>query len=62
MTEVITSLKRLKCGQSYTAPDDDVLIIEPHNTYSDILRYVVSEIGDDARSLLDNILSEGVGG
>ena len=58
MTEVITPLLILKPGETYTAGEDGALVITERHTHADVLRYVVSDIGGDARSLLDALSGE----
>jgi hypothetical protein len=57
MGEVITPLLVLEQDETHTADEDWALVITGEHTHSDILRYVVSEIGSDARSLLEDILT-----
>jgi len=55
--EVITPLLVLEQGETYTVDEDGAVVITGEHTHSDILRYVVSDIGSDARSLLEDILT-----
>jgi hypothetical protein len=55
--EVTTPLLVLEQGENYTVDEDGAVVITGEHTHSDILRYVVSEIGSDARSLLEDILT-----
>jgi hypothetical protein len=55
--EVITPLLVLEQDETHTADEDWALVITGEHTHSDILRYVVSEIGSDARSLLEAALT-----
>jgi hypothetical protein len=57
MGEVITPLLVLKQGEAYTVDEDGAVVITGEHTHSDILRHVVSDIGGDARSLLEGILT-----
>ncbi len=55
--EVTTPLLVLEQGENYTVDEDGAVVITGEHTHSDILRYVVSDIGSDARSLLEDILT-----
>jgi hypothetical protein len=55
--EVTTPILVLEQGETYTVDEDGAVVITGEHTHSDILRYVVSEIGSDARSLLEDILT-----
>jgi hypothetical protein len=56
--EVTTPLLILKPGETFTADANGALVITERHTHSDVLRYVVSDIGSDARSLLDALTGE----
>jgi hypothetical protein len=55
--EIITPLLVLEQDETHTADEDGAVVITGKHTHSDILRYVVSDIGSDARSLLEGILT-----
>jgi len=55
--EVTTPLLVLEQDETYTVDEDGAVVITGEHTHSDILRYVVSDIGSDARSLLEDILT-----
>jgi hypothetical protein len=55
--EVITPLLVLEQDETYTVDEDGAVVITGEHTHSDILRHVVSDIGSDARSLLEDILT-----
>ena len=55
--EVTTPLLVLEQGENYTVDEDGAVVITGEHTHSDILRHVVSDIGSDARSLLEDILT-----
>jgi len=57
MGEVTTPLLVLEQGETYTVDEDGAVVITGEHTHSDILRHVVSDIGSDARSLLEDILT-----
>ena len=58
MGEIITPLIVIEQGETYTADEDGAVVITGEHTHSDILRHVVSDIGSDARSLLEEITRE----
>ena len=56
MAEVVTPLKRIACGDSFTADNGDVFVITDQHTHSDILRFVVADVGlSEAIFLLSNL-------
>jgi hypothetical protein len=57
MGEVATPLLVLEQGENYTVDEDGAVVITGEHTHSDILRHVVSDIGSDASSLLEGILT-----
>lgn len=67
--EIVRPLLTLDAGKAFRAGEDGAIVITPDHTHSDILRYVVADIGHaDAAALLDAItpagralLSEGEG-
>lgn len=59
MSEIKTPLTRLDPGETFTADDDEAFVITSRNSHADIIRYVVGDIGEDARLLFEQVLSEG---
>jgi len=56
MAEIITPLIELAEGETHTADHDGAVIITGKHTHSDVLRYVVSDVGiGDATFLLQQI-------
>lgn len=45
MVEISSALRRLVAGETYTADEDGAFVIEERHTHSDILRYVIADIG-----------------
>lgn len=66
MSEIKTKVIQLEEGKQYTAGCDEYLISENHNL-SDILRFVISQAGNDKAHVMailetvDIIQNEGVG-
>jgi hypothetical protein len=54
MAEIKTPLLRLAEGETFTAGEDGAFVITDAHTHSDILRYVVADVGKDhAAAILD---------
>lgn len=59
MTEIKSPLMFLAHGDSYTAPEDGAYIIGDRHTHSDILRFIIADIGkEDVASILQTIDEE----
>lgn len=56
--EIRTPLLTLNPGESYTAGEDPALVITEAHSHADIIRYVVSDIGEDALWLVSRALVE----
>jgi hypothetical protein len=57
--EIIKPLIRLAAGESYTAKEDGAHVITAEHTHSDILRFVIADLGaSEARFLIDGIEAE----
>lgn len=56
MAEVKTPLLRLTEGETFTSDADGALVITEAHTHSDILRYVVADIGkDDVLAIVETL-------
>lgn len=56
MAEICTPLRKLGGGKTYTADEDGAFVIEERHTHSDILRYVIAEIGKaDAIAIVETL-------
>ena len=59
MAEIKKPLVELAAGESFTADDDGAQVITAAHTHSDILRYVVADLGaSEARLILDGIIAD----
>lgn len=58
MAEIKTPLLRLAEGETFTADEDGALVITEAHTHSDILRYVVADIGKDDVLTIVELLDE----
>jgi len=58
MSEVITPLKQLLAGQTFTADEDGAFVITERHTHSDILRFVVADLGLSAAIFILRNLTE----
>lgn len=56
MAEIKTELHKLDPGQTFTAGEDPVFVITEAHSHADVIRYVVSDIGADARQLVEDAL------
>lgn len=61
MSEIKTPLVRIEPGQTFTADvdGDGAFVITGRHSHGDIIRYVVSDIGEDARLLVEQALADG---
>lgn len=56
MSEIKTPLRELRPGEQFTAGEDGAQVIDSIHTHSDIMRFIVADIGaGDARCILDMI-------
>lgn len=58
MAEVKTPLIFLEEGETHTADSDGAYVITENHTHSDILRYVVNDIGENALDIVKELLAE----
>lgn len=59
MAEIKTPLVELAEGQTFTATADGAHVITAAHTHSDILRFVVADLGaSEARFIIDQIEAE----
>lgn len=54
--EIITPLLVLREGETHTADEGGALVATERHTHSDILRYVVADIGSDALHIVQELL------
>lgn len=57
MPEIRIPLTNLAPGETYTAPDDGAIVITERNSHADIIRYVVEDIGEDARDIVERAIT-----
>ncbi len=59
MSEIKTPLRHLAPGEQFTADDDGAYVIEERHTHSDLMRYIIADIGAlDAQAILDLVKDE----
>lgn len=58
MSEIKSPLLRLNEGEAHTADEEGAIVITGKHTHADIIRYVVSDVGEDARYLVERALGE----
>lgn len=59
MSEVVRPLITLPPGKVFTSDEDGAIIITEAHSHSDVLRYVVADIGrDEAMALLEGMADD----
>lgn len=58
MSEIIKKPITLAPGDIFTDETDEAIIFTARHTHRDILRYVIAELGDEARFHVDDLLGE----
>lgn len=51
MGEIKTPLIELQPGETFTADENGAFILADHHSHADLIRYVVGDIGENARML-----------